>query len=208
MTVLKNYGAALDFRVNDRLWGGLEALKQDSDVPLGQLSAPEYYEIASNQEYSYGAYGYWLPNHYWTLSIAPRYEIFKVDHNCPLCSYLYPAELKTFSLPVNVRYSDPSGFFSGLGIVYVNQDIQAIDLNAPIRGDFHRLPSQNEDFTLVNVGLGYRFPKRWGVFTLQIDNVFDRNFYYQDDNYQTGDGTTNPLYIPERTLRGRLILNF
>ena len=208
MTVLKNYGAALDFRVNDRLWGGLEALKQDSDAPLGQLSVPEYYEIASNQEYSYGAYGYWLPNHYWALSIAPRYEIFKADRNCFLCLFVYPAELKTFSLPVNVRYFDPSGFFSGLGIVYVNQDIQAIDLSSAVPGSFRRLPSQNENFTLVNVGLGYRFPKRWGVFTLQIDNVFDRNFYYQDDNYQTGDGTTNPLYIPERTLRGRLILNF
>jgi len=208
MTVLKNYGAALDVRFNDRLWGGLEALKRDTDVPFGQLAVPEFYEIVSNREYFYSAYGYWLPNRNWALSISPRYETFKADRDCSLCLFLYPAELKTFSLPLNVRYFDPSGFFSGLGIVYVNQEIQAIDPRSSAPRSFTLTPTQDEEFTLVNISFGYRLPKRWGVVALQINNVFDKNFHYQDNNYQTGDGTTNPLYIPERTLTGQLVLNF
>jgi outer membrane receptor protein involved in Fe transport len=85
----------------------------------------------------------------------------------------------------------------------VNQKIQVLDFESSTIS-----PTQDEDFTLVNAGLGYRLPKRWGIVALQINNMFDKDFYYQDNNFQTGDGTTNPLYIPERTVFGRLVLNF
>ncbi|MDS4060569.1 MAG: TonB-dependent receptor, partial [Candidatus Contendobacter sp.] len=113
------------------------------------------------------------------------------------------AELKTLSLPLNVQYFDPSGFFAGLGIVYVNQKIQVLD-----PGSSTLSPTRNENFTLINIGLGYRLPKRWGVVALQVDNMFDKKFHYQDDNFQTGDGTSNPLFTPERTVFGRFVLNF
>ena len=203
MTVSKNYGAALDVRFNKQLFGGLGVLSQDNDVPFGQLAQPEIYEVVNSQDDSYSAYLYWLPTHNWALSASLLYQKFEPDQSCALCLYFYPAELKTLSVPLNVQYFDPSGFFAGLGVVYVDQKIQVLDFESSTIS-----PTQDEDFTLVNAGLGYRLPKRWGIVALQINNMFDKDFYYQDNNFQTGDGTTNPLYIPERTVFGRLVLNF
>jgi len=61
---------------------------------------------------------------------------------------------------------------------------------------------------LVDVGLGYRLPKRWGIVALQVNNVFDKEFRYQDYSFQTGISTISPAYVPERIIAGRLILNF
>jgi tetratricopeptide (TPR) repeat protein len=207
-TVAKNYGAAIDVRFSPQLFGGLEALRRDTDVPLGELSQPEFYQVLSNKEDFYSAYLYWLPSRNWALSASLRYEKFEPDQNCSFCLFLYPAELQTLSVPLSVQYFDPSGFFAGLGIVYVNQDIQAIDPESSMPGSFVLTPTQNEEFTLVDVGLGYRLPKRWGIVALQANNVFDKEFRYQDYSFQTGTSTIDPVYIPERTIVGRLILNF
>ncbi len=207
-TVVENYGVALDVRFSPQLFGGLEALRRDTDVPLGRLSQPEFYEVAHNKEDFYSAYLYWLPNRNWALSASLRYEKIETDQNCALCLFLYPAELQTLSVPLSVQYFDPSGFFAGLGIVYVNQDIQAIDPESSMPGSFVLMPTQNEEFTLVDVGLGYRLPKRRGIVALQANNVFDKEFRYQDYSFQTGTSTIDPVYIPERTILGRLILNF
>jgi len=204
MTVSKNYGAALDVRFNKQLFGGLGALRRDNDVPFGQLAVPEFYEVVSSQDNLYSAYLYWLPSQNWALSASLLYETFKPDQDCVMCLYFYPAELKTLSLPLNVQYFDPSGFFAGLGVVYVNQEIQALDPESLTLS-----PMQNEEFTLVNAGLGYRLPKRWGIVAFQVNNIFDKNFHYQDNNFQTvGAVNDSPLYIPERTVYGRLVLNF
>lgn len=202
-TVSKNFGAALDVRFNKQLFGGLGVLRQDNEVPFGLLAQPEFYEIVSSQDNFYNAYLYWLPTHNWAFSASLLYQTFEPDQSCALCLYFYPAELKTLTLPLNVQYFDPSGFFAGLGVFYVNKEIQVLDPESLTLS-----PMQNEDFTLVNAGLGYRLPKRWGIVALQVNNIFDKDFYYQDNNFQTGDGTTNPLYIPERTVYGRLVLNF
>ena len=105
-------------------------------------------------------------------------------------------------MPLNIQYFDPSGFFAGLGIIYVNQDIQLID-----PGSLTSSPTKSEEFTLVNAGLGYRLPKRQGIIALEARNLFNKQFYFQDYSFQTGE-PTNPLYIPERTLVGRFVLNF
>ncbi|HRD50387.1 MAG: tetratricopeptide repeat protein [Candidatus Competibacter sp.] len=203
MTVSKNYGVGLDIRFSDQLFGGLGALRRDTDIPLGTLGAPEFYEISNNQENFYSAYLYWFPNQSWAISTSWLYE--KFENYCTRCQLFYstPAQLKTLSLPLNFQYFHPSGFFAGLGIVYVNQDIQTLDPRS-----LTLLPMQNEDFTLINAGLGYRFPKRWGIIALQANNLLDKQFHFQDYGFQTGDGTANPLYIPERTVLARLVLNF
>jgi hypothetical protein len=83
----------------------------------------------------------------------------------------------------------------------VNQHIRYLDPQS-----FTVAPTQYEDFMLVNVGLGYRFPKRAGLISLEARNLLDKEFRFQDDSFMTREA--NPLYIPERTLFGRLILNF
>ena len=207
LTVSKNYGVGLDIRFTDRLFGGLEAVRRDNETPFGNRDVPEFYLIESNRETFYNAYLYWMPHQNWAVSTSWRYEKFE-EKDCLLCQLFasIPAELKTITLPLNVQYFEPSGFFAGLSIVYVNQDIQVIDPSSP-PGSASFLPMQNEEFTLVNAGLGYRLPRRLGLISLEARNLFNKEFYFQDYYFQTG-GVVEPLYVPERTLFGRLVINF
>lgn len=205
-TVSKNYGVGLDVRFTERLRGGLAAVRRDLEVPFGALDQPEFYEVEQDRENYYSAYLYWMPDRRWAVSASGLYQTFEVEEG--LLGQLFvprPHYLRTISLPLDIQYFDPSGFFAGMGLVYVNQRIQFLD---PQSFTPSPMPTESDDFTLVNAGLGYRLPKRWGIVALQINNLFDRDFRYQDYSFQAGDPGVNPLYNPERTLFGRLVLNF
>jgi len=204
--VSKNYGAALDVRFTNQVYGGLEALHRDLDVPVGTLDVPEFYEIEQQQVDQYSAYLYWMPGDRWAVKAAGFYEHFEVKEGLLGLMFSFPpmpSKLRTISLPLDVQYFDPSGFFASTGIVYVNQKVQFMDQRS-----LTLLPTQSENFALFNAGLGYRFPKRWGIIALQINNLLDKKFHYQDNSFRSADQSVNPLYIPERTIFGRLVINF
>ena len=203
MTVLKNYGVGLDLRFNDRLFGGFSALRQDNEVPFGILEVPDFYVVWDYQRDFYNAYLYWLPNRSWAVSASWNYEDFAAGENSTLPQLFgsVPDRLQTISLPVNIQYFDPSGFFAGLGVTYVNQKIRYLDPQSLAVS-----PTQNENFAVVSAGLGYRFPKRWGLVSLEATNLLDQQFHFQDDSFIVRE--PNPLYIPERIWFGRLVVNF
>lgn len=204
MTLSRNYGLGLDVRFNNQLYGGLEAIRRDLEVPVGSQGS-EPFEIEKDQEDNYQAYLYWLPNPRWAVSATWRYEQFKLQEGQYLRQLYFstPVELKTTSIPLAIRYFDPSGFFVGLGVTYVNQDIQNLDPQS-----LTVLPTQSEDFVLVDASLGYRLPNRWGIVALEARNLFDQQFYFQDYSFQNVNPGVNPRFIPERTLYARFVLNF
>ena len=64
-------------------------------------------------------------------------------------------------------------------------------------------------FITVDAGIGYRLPNRRGIVSLQVSNLFDTNFKYQDDGYREfRDNPTAGPYIPERLIALRGSLNF
>ena len=204
MTTASNYGVGLDVRFNHRLFGGLEALRRDIEVPIGNRE-DMFYEIERDQENFYSAYLSWLPSEQWSLSASVLYEGFQVEEGTSRQLFFpsSPNRLRTISLPLDIRYFDPSGFFAGLGVVYVNQEVQFLDPRT-----LTVLPTQSENFTLLNAGVGYRLPKRRGVLSFEVNNVLDRKFRYQDYTFQITSEAENTRYIPERTFLGRLVLNF
>ena len=64
-----------------------------------------------------------------------------------------------------------------------------------------------EDFFVVDTSIGYRLPRRWGIFSLDVNNLFDEDFLYQDVNIQTAD-PSEPRFVPERTFVARFTINF
>ena len=202
-TISKNYGVGLNVRFDNQWFGGLEALRRDNEIPFGTLDVPEFYEIEHNQQYFYSAYLYWLPSPRWAVATSWLYEKFEDEcFRCQLFNSI-PIQMKTFSLPVKIQYFAPSGFFAGLGMTYVNQHVQFLDLQSSTAA-----PIQSDHFFLVDAGFGYRLPKRRGIIALEARNLFDKQFHFQDYSFITADQTANPRFIPERTLFGRLILNF
>jgi outer membrane receptor protein involved in Fe transport len=57
----------------------------------------------------------------------------------------------------------------------------------------------SDGFGLVDLRFGYRFPKRYGLVTLQVNNLFDKSFNYQDNSFREfQDAPSFGPYIPER----------
>jgi outer membrane receptor protein involved in Fe transport len=64
-------------------------------------------------------------------------------------------------------------------------------------------------FFVVDASIGWRFPKRLGIATLTVRNLFDEKFRYQDDGFREfRDEPTSTPYVPERQLMGRVSLYF
>jgi len=103
-------------------------------------------------------------------------------------------------VPVTVSYFHPSGFFAMAGVTFVDQDVE-------------RLPGftnqGHDDFFVLDAAIGYRFPNRLGIASLSVHNLLDEGLHYQDDTFREfRDEPTVGPYIPERTILGRVTLNF
>ncbi|MEA3242175.1 MAG: TonB-dependent receptor, partial [Pseudomonadota bacterium] len=185
-----NYGAAIDAHFSAALYSGLEYMRRDVDVQqINTEFATKSYE--KREEDSYRAYFNWALNK--RLALTAEYRLEKIDNgNNP-----GPRQLDTASVPVGLNFFHPDGIFASVGVSYVDQEIK------------RQFSSQREsdDFTLVDVSLGYRLPKRYGIIGVEVQNLFDKNFSYQDRNFMTSE-LVPPEYIPDRTILGRISLNF
>ena len=120
-----------------------------------------------------------------------------------------PQSLRTISFPLGIRYFDPSGFFAGVLVTHVNQEVvrtATAKLDVPFLG----FSDGREDFTVIDASVGWRFPKRLGIVTLTVKNLFDERFRYQDDNFREFrlDLPSTSPYVPERQVVGQVTIYF
>ena len=98
-----------------------------------------------------------------------------------------------------MRYFHPLGFFAGVTATLVHQDVTR---EGAVKQE------GNSSFATVDTLIGYRLPNRRGVASIEVSNLFDQHFKYQDDNFRefSNEPSVGP-YLPERSIIGRL-LNF
>ena len=95
-------------------------------------------------------------------------------------------------VPLNVSYFHPTGVFAKFGATYVDQE-------APVD------PSSSHDrFWTVDAAIGYRLPKRYGLLSLDIKNLFDEEFTYQN-SFNAG-AQRIPRFQPSRAVFARINL--
>jgi hypothetical protein len=72
------------------------------------------------------------------------------------------------------------------------------------------LPETRDDqFALVDVGIGYRLPRRYGIISFEVRNLFDEDFKFQGFGFRNAvEEKETPLFLPERTVFARIILAF
>lgn len=190
------YGIGLDVRLTPRLYAGTQATRRDLDE-VGFSDGRRLIEDVT--ETGALAYLYWAAADEWALTGEVRYDVYEYDEG----RISKPEELRTFSAPLGVRYFNPNGLFAGAGLTFVSQDVQ--------RGSASTFPDGDDSFYLVDASIGYRLPHRRGLVSLGVGNVLDHDFKYQDDAFRVGgdrdEPALNPL-IPERTIVGRVALNF
>ncbi len=176
------YGVALDQKLPKDVYFGAELSYRDLDVPFYDLDFT--LDEAKWEEYFGRAYLYWAPHDWWSLKAEYLYEEFERDEN-------YPdgiKDLRTHRVPLGINFFHPSGINVGLKATYYDQE-GTIEREVI---DFGLFEEGSDQFWLVDATIGYRLPKRYGLVTVGVTNLFDEEFdYYEVDrnNLRIQQGT-------------------
>ncbi|HAJ91651.1 MAG TPA: TonB-dependent receptor, partial [Gammaproteobacteria bacterium] len=193
------YGGALDWRVMSNLSTGAEATWRYLDEPV--LLDENGVDFEERNEQRHRLYLYWTPLDQLSVSLEAVYDLFKSDKGVATEFDNLPEEVRTVSLPLSLRYFRPSGFFAGIAGTYVDQKV--------VRSEFSTQGQGSDNFFLVDAAIGYRLPKRYGILSLEVKNLFDKEFSYQDDSYREfRDEPAIGPYFPDRTILGQIAINF
>jgi len=211
-TEVFQYGIGSDWDVTNNLHLGAEAIWRDLDAPntnqfdLDGDTVIDFrnFRTEDQDEQLYRAYIYWLPIPELALSAEVVFDQFESEAGGLTEFSSTPLELETFSVPLGVRYFHPSGFFAALGGTFVHQEVDRSD-NALDLG----FSEGTDDFFVLDAAVGWRFPNRIGIASLSVLNLLDEEFQFQDDSFREfRDEPTAGPYFPDRTIIGRITLNF
>lgn len=173
------YGGAIDWIVNDKTYTGVELSRRE--VYNQNVEGKIF-----NKNYLKAYVNLAIDDH-WSYSLRYNYieKTFASENN----------SLFTHRVPLEVRYFGPFGFFSTLAGTFVSQT---------------QTPSQvSTDFFLVDTSVGVRLPKRLGVVSFEVRNLFDRKYRYEDFTVdEQASLFAASQFIPQRAVFGRITLNF
>ena len=193
------YAAAVDWRINRDLASGAELTYREMDEPVFTLDGGGTQE--SRDEQLHKLYVYWTPTERISVNAELTFDRYTADSGIATEFDNLPKKVRTTSLPLGVSYFHPSGWFSAISGTFVDQDVKRAATATQASGD--------DQFTVVDGAVGYRVGKRLGVASLGVNNIFDEDFKYQDDSYREFmDEPAIGPYFPDRTITGRLTLNF
>ena len=193
-TKTTRYGVAVDQTLSDNLFGGLSMSWRDLGIPV------ENKKFQFDQEERFHrAYLYWTPTTNLSIRTEYSFEQIRLDLSEAPTSPL-PSKITTHKVPLGIRYFHPSGIFAQLKTTYINQRTVF---------DFFKTDSGHDQFWLVDTAVGYRFPKRLGILTIGVKNLFDKQFSFEGYNFSTASaiGFKNATQ-PERIVFARLLLSF
>jgi hypothetical protein len=193
------YGVAIDHKFSQKIFGGLEYSERDLDVPYEFLPAPpapQIMEVRSVdwEERCLRTYFYWTPHPWLALSGEYHYENF--DRERDFTAGI--ANTKTHRFAAGMSFNHPSGFKSGLRITQIDQEGEFQPQGA-MPGTF---VTGEDQFWLVDASIGYLFPKRLGLITVEAKNLFDSFFKYYDTD------PVSPVIQPGRLIFLKLTLAF
>ncbi len=189
------YGIALDHGFSRNLFGGLEASRRDLKVPYLNVGGNgDGAATADWGETQARAYLYWTPADWASLGAAYHFERFEETEEFSLGTL----DLKTHWIPISIDLFSPSGFSAGLTGTYVDQRGDFIDTVS----DPATISRGSDRFWVFDASVNYRLSKGYGKLTLQVRNLFDEKFRYQETDPK------NPRLAAGRSVVGRLILSF
>lgn len=191
-----HYGAAIDQKFSATLFGGLELSLRDLKVPVyfeDPYTSTTGIEDKKWREYVARPYLFWAPDRWLALTAEYSYERF--NHDAGNLNFGFE-EVTTHRVPLGLRFFHPCALSFALETTYIDQE-----------GDFTRrggacCESGKSAFWVVDSGISYRLPKRYGFVTVGVTNLFDERFKYQETDFN------NPTIQPDRSLFARLTFSF
>jgi hypothetical protein len=174
----------------------VELTRRDLEVPiLGANNALARFE--SWNERLHRAYASWLVRPQVSASIDYVYE-HRLRELPPGTGDVFPARIATHYAPVTITYHQAGGMFAAFRAGYASQKLRFVD-------PFGAETAGETDFWIADVSLGARLPRRLGSVSLDVLNLFDERFQYQDTDFL---GTPRvPLFQPKRLVLLRIRVN-
>jgi tetratricopeptide (TPR) repeat protein len=185
------YAGAIDQKFTRDLFGGVEVSKRDLTVPFigSGIAGPTPLE-ADWTEHLARSYLFWTPASSLALRAEYQYERAKRDDRFSQGV----RRLDTHRVPLGLGFFDPSGLSAFLTATYSHQ-----------RGTFDLvsgMPSRSgsDTFWLLDAGIRYRLPNRYGFVTVGATNLLDKKFKFFDTNLN------NPTIQPKRFIFATITL--
>ena len=180
---LRQAGGAIDIKLNDNLMVGAEAIKRWWTVPIG--NAPD----GETTEQVYRGYVNLLLSDNVALAAA---IVREHSHSDVFGDF---PDWQTTSVPVTLSYFSESGWFGSVGVEFVDHSFSQF------------LREGSDSFAPINATVGYRMPDNRGVFSVEVQNLLDEQFHFQNRTTRP-DLTAEPRYAPELTVMARATFNF
>ena len=188
-TDAKRYGAGFDYHFNGAVQAGLELSMRDLMVDVDRAG------VVSEEERSeelHRAYLYWALSRQMVATAEFIYEDFDRETDPSRENLTNPAGMSTKYLPLSLSYFASSGLFLRLRPMLVWQEVgfQTTD----------GFSQDSENFLTTDLAVGVRLPKRRGIISASVSNLFDQDFRYQQPGSVSTSRPAPATLVPERTV--------
>ena len=195
----RRYGVAIDRQLARQTSTGFELSQRHLKVPFKDIITDQTRRAAWREDV-YRAYLHHVLGLRTVLRLEYQYEKLDADevlHRSDSSNFTTLA-LTTQSLPLEIEYSHPAGWSLSGSARYVEQK----GVFGNTLSNSAATTADRDHFWLVDAGLSYRLPGRYGKLSLQAKNLLDTAFLYQESDPE------NPTLYPERLLFARLNLSW
>lgn len=192
-TVSRLYSIAIDHEFTTEWLGGMEWSKRDLSVPsIDEFGVTRIHDW---REEHHRAYLYWNPSK--EVAVSVEYFIEDFERSPDFTGDDRFVESKVRRVPIRFGYIHPSGFAGRLTATYLDQDGVFQNFAAP---DITNIGSDSA--WIFDAKLEYRLPKRLGAVSIGIQNIFDKQFDYQETDAR------RPIVSPDRFIYGQAYVAF
>ncbi|TYO90817.1 tetratricopeptide repeat protein [Oceanicella actignis] len=170
-TVSDLAGLALDWRARNDLWLGVEGTGRWAARPdPRETGGVGRYETVRYDVRGLRAYAAWLIDDDWSASLGA--EVERTGFRGLATG---PSSLTTYAAPMRLRWNGASGLFAALDVTPFHQRAR----QGVGRGD--------STDVIVDAAVGWRLPDQRGTLSLELRNLLDADFVYQDAFVRTED---------------------
>ena len=189
------YGAAINQKFTKTLFGGVEGSYRKVNIPFSNALDVSDTQTDTNQWYQAIGYMNYAP-HPW-VALRASYQYDQYSNSNPSLGWLSASKLYTSRVPLSAGFFHPSGLIANVTVTYWNQSGTFFPLSAPTGSPF---VDGRDTFWLTDAMVGYRMPKRYGLMTFGVKNLFNEHFSYFNTDWN------NPLIQPTRMVFFKITL--
>jgi tetratricopeptide (TPR) repeat protein len=190
-----HYGGAVDQKLFNNVYGGIEYTKRDLTVPyteVNPIAGTSALKEADWKEQQVRTYLFWTPHKWVSLTAEYLWERSERDENVALGA----KKVETNYVPLGINFFHSSGLSVSLTGTYIDQEGS---FERPSAGIFE---NGHDNFWIFDAAISYRLPKRYGFITVGAKNLFDQDFKYFDTDLD------NPRIQPGSMFFAKITLAF